>query len=70
MATMAERYASKMTGAIQMKPADFVVAGQVVAFVTPDGRCRLMPRDLTAKEANDLSAWIKDKFIDGGGPVL
>lgn len=65
MVTPAEKYATKMAGAVQTKPDDFVVLGQVAAFVTTDGKCRLMPRELTAAEARELRDWIKDKFIDG-----
>lgn len=65
MPTPAEKYAGKMANAIETKPGDFTVLGQVVAFVTPDGRCRFMAGDLTPQEARALRDWIKDKFIDG-----
>lgn len=63
--TPAEKFATKMASAIETKPADFVAVGSVAAFVTPDGRCRLMARDLTPDDARRLRDWIKEKFIDG-----
>lgn len=62
--TKAEQFSTNSQGVAATRPADFVVAGTVVARVLDDGRCDIKAATLTPQQAKDLRSWIKDNFVD------